>query len=71
MNVKTKKYSFGTCKMCYNKKRKCLYLTLIRKGMAFFKTTITEANNDFAVSFFTLNTEEDIIGLYKLNMDII
>lgn len=71
MNVKTKKYSFGTCEMCYNKKRKCLYITLIRKGVAFFATTITEASSDFAKRFFTIHTEDDIIGLFSLNMDII
>jgi len=71
MNVKTKMYSFGTCEMCYDKKRKCLYLTLIRKGVAFFKTTITEANNEFAKRFFKVNTEDDIKGLVHLNMDIL
>lgn len=71
MNVKTKKYSFGTCEMCYNKKSKCLYLTLVRKGVAFFATTITGANSTFAKRFFSIHTEDDIIGLFTLNMDII
>jgi len=71
MNVKKKEYSFGTCEMCYDKKRKCLYLTLIRKGVAFFKTTITEVNKEFAKMFFKLNTEEEIKALFKLNIEIL
>lgn len=71
MHVKTKKYSFGICEMAYDHKRKCVYLTLIRKGIAFFRTTITQVNTEFAKRFFKVNTEEDIKGLFYLNMEII
>lgn len=55
MTKKIKKFSFCTCVINHDSKRKLLFIDYIKKGQIFYTLTITDFNkdilNDFLVDF--------------------
>lgn len=71
MTARKIEYSFGTCLIEHNKDKKCLYITLLKKGKVFFNSTILNVKASFFKLFHKKFTEEEIKDMVKNDMFIL
>lgn len=66
-----KEYSFCTCEMQHDSKKKCLYISFMKRGKVFFSSTVQNVKSSFAKVFASKITESDLKDMLNHNMTIL